>query len=362
MIRRMASHTGQRAATNPWAWYTDPAIAALEHERIFARSWQYAGHLGQLRQPGSYFASDCGPIPVVVTRDREDVLRAFINACRHRGSLVASGEGCRNSLQCPYHAWTYGLDGQLRAAPRSDQEAGFEKDALGLRPASVDRWGPLVFVNPDPDAAPLADALGSLPAICAEHGLDLDALEFHERVPYVIPGNWKIAVENYLECYHCELNHPGLMSVVDEDRYTLSSEGLHSSQVTPVKAAALEAGSRAPYDVHGEFAVGHFHFLWPNLKVNVSPGRPNLSVGPVIPGPTPETSRGFLDYFYAPGTPPGWIADFLEFDNQVGAEDRLLIEGVQRGVANGLLREGRMLLASEHLMAHFQGLVRAALD
>src|SRR5690348_5481104 len=176
MIRRMASHTGQRAETYPWSWYTDPAIAALEHERIFARSWQYAGHLGQLPEPGSFFASDAGPIPIVVTRDREGVLRAFLNACRHRGSLVAQGEGCRNSLQCPYHAWTYGLDGRLRAAPRSDQEEGFEKDELGLRPASVDTWGPLVFVNPEPEAAPLAEALGSLPAICAEHGLDLDAL------------------------------------------------------------------------------------------------------------------------------------------------------------------------------------------
>jgi choline monooxygenase len=289
------------------------------------------------------------------------VLHGFLNACRHRGSLVASGEGCRNSLQCPYHAWTYGLDGRLRAAPRSDQEEGFRKDELGLRPASVELWGPLVFVNPDPDAAPLHETLGSLPAICAEHGLDLDALEFRERVPYVIPGNWKIAVENYLECYHCELNHPGLMSVVDEERYVLSSEGLHSSQVTPVNPAALEPGADAPYDVHGEYDTGHFHFLWPNLKLNVSPGRPNLSVGPVIPGPTPETSRGFLDYFYAPGTPDAWIAEFLEFDNQVGAEDRVLIEGVQRGVANGLLQEGRMLLASEHLMAHFQGLVRQSL-
>ncbi len=200
-----------------------------------------------------------------------------------------------------------------------------------------------------------------MPQVCAEHGLDLDALTFHERVPYEIPGNWKIAVENYLECYHCELNHPGLMAVVDEDRYTLSSEGLSSSQVTPVNAAALDPTAGAPYDVRGAYDTAHFHFVFPNLKVNVSPGRPNLSIGPVIPGPTPGTSRGFLDYWYAPGTDAAWIADFLEWDNQVGAEDRVLIEGVQRGVANGLLQEGRMLLASEHLMAHFQGLVRQSL-
>ena len=151
-----------------------------------------------------------GDSPILV-----EVWRGNMVESRHRGSVVVEGEGCRHTLQCPYHAWTYGLDGSLRAAPRSESEPHFEREALGLRPASVDTWGPLVFVNPDPEAAPLRQALGGLPSLVAEHGLDLDALEFHSRVPYEIPGNWKIAVENYLECYHCELNHPGLMRVID---------------------------------------------------------------------------------------------------------------------------------------------------
>jgi phenylpropionate dioxygenase-like ring-hydroxylating dioxygenase large terminal subunit len=178
--------------TLPWAWYADPEILRREGERIFAHAWQYAGHTGQVASGGSYFASTAGQIPVVVTRARDGALRAFLNVCRHRGHVVASGEGKRNALQCPYHAWTYDLDGRLRAAPRSDREPGFEADELGLMPIQVDTWGPFVFVNPDRDAPALADALGDVPARLAEI-LDVDALEFHFRAESELETNWKIS-------------------------------------------------------------------------------------------------------------------------------------------------------------------------
>ena len=124
--------------TIPWSWYSDPAILARELERIFRRSWQYAGHLGELQGPGSYFASDTGPVPVVITCDRDGELRGFVNVCRHRGALVACGAQRRGTLQCPYHAWTYDLDGRLRAAPRSAQDPAF--DAFTARAgAGLDR-------------------------------------------------------------------------------------------------------------------------------------------------------------------------------------------------------------------------------
>src|SRR5256712_8198712 len=165
--------------TLPWAWYSDPEVLRREGERIFARAWQYVGHAGRLAEPG-YFAGSAGQIPVVVTRARDGELRAFLNVCRHRGHVVASGSGTRETLQCPYHAWTYGLDGQLRAAPRSEREPGFDADELELVQIEVDTWGPFVFVNPDREAAPLADALGDVPARLAEI-LDVDALEFRFR-------------------------------------------------------------------------------------------------------------------------------------------------------------------------------------
>src|SRR5205807_7471588 len=140
-------------------------ILEREWERIFLSAWQYVGHVGQLAQPG-YFAAQVGRTPVVVTRERDGAVRGFVNVCRHRGFALAEGEGSRETLQCPYHAWTYGLDGRLRAAPRSEEEPHFPQDDLDLVPVAVDTWGPFIFANagPDPDPEPIAQALGSLSA------------------------------------------------------------------------------------------------------------------------------------------------------------------------------------------------------
>src|SRR4029079_18132822 len=116
-----------------------------------------------------------------------------------------------------------------------------------LVPMAVGTWGPFVFVNPDPAAGPLSEALGDLPAIVREHGLDVDALVFHHRVEYEIRANWKIAVENYLECYHCRLNHPGLVSVIDDRRLALEAAALRASQFNPVHPAhELPAAATPP--------------------------------------------------------------------------------------------------------------------
>ncbi len=197
--------------TLPWSWYVDPEILRREQERIFRTAWQYAGHLRQLPEPGTFFTGRAGRLPVVVTRARDGELRAFLNVCRHRGFPVADGEGRRETLQCPYHAWTYGLDGSLRAAPRSDEEPDFRKEELGLCAVAVGTWGPFVFVNAGPDPEPLADALGSMPAQVAELGLDVDALRHHVRWEAEVAANWKIVCENFLECYHCQVAHPRLL-------------------------------------------------------------------------------------------------------------------------------------------------------
>ncbi|HTE61503.1 MAG TPA: aromatic ring-hydroxylating dioxygenase subunit alpha, partial [Solirubrobacteraceae bacterium] len=274
----------------PWSWYEDPAVARVERDRIFRRAWQYAGRLEELTAPGSFAAAHVAGMPVVLTRDGDDDLRAFANVCRHRGAVVAHGAGERGTLQCPYHAWTYGLDGGLRAAPRTRDDPDFDAGQLGLVPMAVGAWGPFVFVNPDPDAAPLADALGDLPAVVAAHGLDVDRVRFHHRVEYEIRANWKIALENYLECYHCQLNHPGLVTVIDDRRLTLETRGLRASQFNP---------AHPDFDVGDGNPRAQFHLLFPSLKVNVEPGPANLSIGLVWPV-APDRCRGFLDYFFAP--------------------------------------------------------------
>jgi phenylpropionate dioxygenase-like ring-hydroxylating dioxygenase large terminal subunit len=326
--------------TLPWSWYTDPEVLRREQERIFRGTWQYVGHEGELPEPGTFLAARAADVPVVLTRAGDGELRAFLNVCRHRGSVVVDGGGKRESLQCPYHAWTYGLDGSLRAAPRAGE--GIERDSLGLVPLSLERVGPFLFVNTDPGAAPLAETLGPV-----ADALPLERLRFHHRSEYVVEANWKIACENYLECYHCAVAHPGFSAVMDVSpgEYKLVEGTLHSSQYVHAK---------------GNGAVGQFHFVWPNLKVNVYPGRPNVSIGPVWPE-GPERTAGFLDYFFAEGEDEGWIRDVVELDDQVGREDTELVARVQRGVRSGALASGTLLGESERLIAHFDRLVRAAL-
>jgi len=343
--------------TLPWSWYTDSAVHQLEQERIFRRHWQYVGRVDEIAEPASFTTARAGDVPVLLVRDEEGALRAFLNVCRHRGSLVCTGAGSRRTLQCPYHAWTYGLDGRLLNAPRLDREGGVETDGLGLVGLRLETWGPFAFVNPDADAEPLSDYLGDIPRQVEDAGIDVDGLRFLRRSESECEANWKICAENYLECYHCPTAHPVFSEVVDvsPDTYGLEEHGWRMSQVGPVRPEPC--GS---FDPSGEVARGQFHLVFPNTVVNVMPGRPNLSIGPLVPL-SPERTYRFLDYLVAPDADDEWVADMLEFDDQVGAEDRALVERVQAGVRSGLVEDGRLLPESERLVAHFQGLVLSAL-
>jgi phenylpropionate dioxygenase-like ring-hydroxylating dioxygenase large terminal subunit len=344
--------------TVPWSWYSDPAILELELERIFRCSWQYAGHRGELQGPGSYFTSATGPVPIVITLDSEGTLRGFVNVCRHRGAIVAAEPAKRGTIQCPYHAWTYGLDGSLRAAPRGGDDPAFDAGRMGLLPVSVGTWGPFVFANPDPQAEPLHDALGDLPEVVAEHGLDVDSLRFNRRVRYQIQANWKIALENYLECYHCQLNHPRLVEVIDERRLELQSAGLRTSQFAPVDSRSLNG--QGPIDAHGEVTSAQNHLWFPTLKFNVLPGHPNLSIGPLWPT-SPVACEGYLDYWFGDSADETWIDELFVLDTQIGAEDTALVEAVQRGAGAGMIDRGWVLGGAETLIGHFHDYARERL-
>ncbi len=350
----------ERGMTLPASWYSNSAVHRLEQERIFGRSWQYAGVLSQVAEPGQYLTCAAGDVPIVVVRDRRRALRAHVNVCRHRGHLVAEGCGKRETLQCPYHAWTYDLDGSLRSAPRSDREPGFDASEWSLRPAAVDTWGPLVFVSPDPDAAPLAETLGDVPDALAAAGLDLTALEFRGRSrEWIVQANWKLVVENYLECYHCPVAHPSFSRLidVDPDAYRLTTGRWTSSQFGVVEQ---RTPSRFPYDPAGAVQAAQFHFVWPNWSLNVFPGPANVRVLVFQPD-GPDRTATFVDGFWAPGTPEDVIAEITEFGAVVGAEDTALVESVHAGLATGLVEQGRLLLDSERLIQHFQLLVHDAL-
>ncbi|MDQ2984802.1 MAG: aromatic ring-hydroxylating dioxygenase subunit alpha [Actinomycetota bacterium] len=342
--------------TLPATWYgRDQSVYDRELETIFARAWQYAARADQVAEPSSYVATRVGHIPVVLVRDDEGELRGFVNVCRHRGHLVAQGEGQRQSLQCPYHAWTYGLDGCLRAAPRSEREPGFDFDRYSLLPVSVGTFGPFVFANPDPEAPPLEDALGRLPEHLAASGIDFGRLRFHRRDQWSVPVNWKIGIENYLECYHCPVAHPGFSKLidVDPDAYVLQAHGLLASQFGPVRR---NGGGTLPYEPVGEIKASQFHHLWPNLTINVPPGPMSMSVDTWIPAGQHEI-RGTTDRYFAEDVPERVTQEMMAFSTQVASEDRALVESVQQGLDSGMVPHGRLLPESEQLLQHFQRLV-----
>ncbi len=348
--------------TLPASWYADPGVAEVERSRIFASTWQYAGYTAGLRDPGSFFTTQAGRIPVVVLRDGDGALRAFVNVCRHRGHLIASGAGCQQSLQCPYHAWTYALDGSLRRAPRAEREPGFDAAALSLVPLAVDTWGPFAFVNPDVEAAPLDETLGDLPALVAQSGVDLDGLQFHSHEEWTIEANWKVALENYLECYHCAVAHPGFSKVidVDPDAYRLLVSPTYSSQVGPVRESALRGIGKAPYVPRGDVTEAQYHFIWPNTTINIAPGPQNVSIESWVPT-GPRTTLEVTDYFFAPDVDEEQVKELLAFDWQVAEEDTALVVAVQAGLDSGAVPQGRLMQESEKLIADFQHRVRDAL-
>ena len=347
MYKRQQLHEGY---TLPADWYSDPVIFALEQRLIFARSWQYAGPVEWLAQSGSYFTAHAGHVPVVIVRD-DDTIRAFVNVCRHRAHLVAQGRGTRQSLQCPYHAWTYGLDGCLRSAPRAQHEATFRFEDLSLIPIACETAGPFVFVNPDADAAPLTDTLGDVLDQVTQGGIDFSALRLRSTQEWAAAGNWKNAIENNLECYHCPVAHPSFSRAIDvsPEAYRLRVEGQVMSQTGPVRHGSGELPE-------GEIVEAQYHMVFPNTSIDVVPGPPNVEVYSWVPDGL-AGMRGTVHYFYPESVTDTEIAQLQRFNAEVGGEDVALIASVQVGLDSGMVRQGRLMAESEQLISRFQRLV-----
>lgn len=344
--------------TLPYSHYTDPSILALERDRVLSRAWQYAGNVAELPAPGHVAPVELNGVPLLLTRSGDGEIRALVNVCSHRGSILADTPRMTEFITCPYHSWRYDLTGALLSAPRSAREPDFDPSDHALEPVPVGTWGPFIFVATDPQAPPLSEVLADLPEIVASNGIEVDELVFHGRVTSELRANWKICVENFLECYHCRIAHPGFSRAIDTsaDGYELATAPTFSTQRGPVRANPV-----ANFDPYGEIRRSQFHLLLPNTVINIMPGRPNLSIGPILPT-SPTSTRRFLDYFFGPEVPPDWMAGMLEFDDQVGREDAVLVESLQKGVAARPDRRGTLFMDSERLIAHFNDHVLAAID
>ena len=234
----------RRAETLPYSWYTDPDVAARRARADLPALVAVRRAIsGELDGPGSMFPTHVGGLPLVVVLDGDGELRAFLNVCRHRGTVLVHEPQRAARSSAPTTPGPTGSTASLRGAPRSKDEPDFDMDCLGLVPAQVGTWGPFVFANPDIDAPGLDVALGDLPEVVAENGIDVDALRFHDRGAYEIKANWKIAIENYLECYHCQLNHPGFVKVIDEQRQRMEV-GRPSPQPVPARPRRTHTPTR----------------------------------------------------------------------------------------------------------------------
>lgn len=200
----------------PTAWYLDQAHYERELEAIWYRDWIGVGRLEQIPKPGDWFVARIGTQQVIVTRDTDGNVRAFHNTCRHRGSILcteSSGHFMNGRIICPYHTWTYGLDGSLLATPRRVDSDDFDFGNYPLYRVAVDTWGGFIFICLDEQPArPLSDALGKEARELESWPL-ADMVVAHEEV-VELACNWKIFWENYNECYHCPRIHPELCKVV----------------------------------------------------------------------------------------------------------------------------------------------------
>ncbi|OLB56713.1 MAG: 2Fe-2S ferredoxin [Ktedonobacter sp. 13_2_20CM_2_56_8] len=202
-------------STLPGRYYYDPAIYEMELERIFSQMWVCVGRADAITGAGAYEVVTVGRESIIVVRGRDDVLRAFLNVCRHRGARLcneASGK-LKGSIQCRYHAWTYGLDGRLIGAPNVLSDEQFERALFGLLPVALEVWEGLVWLNLGDDPASIADQLNE-PIIerfggyAAFARYDVGNLKVGKRIAYDMQANWKLVLENFMECYHCGPMHP----------------------------------------------------------------------------------------------------------------------------------------------------------
>ena len=339
--------------------YQEPGFLQLDREQIFHRSWQFLCHEAKLAEPGSYVTADVQGQSVFASRGQNGELRGFYNVCKHRGHELLSGEGKKNLIVCPYHAWCYNLDGSLQLARRSEFLKNFDTSTIRLDQVRVEVFCHLVFVNLDIDAVPLAEQSGDLASEILRYAPDLADLKFAHRLTYNINANWKSVVDNFLECYHCPVAHKDFCTLVDMDTYKVKTHGIYSSHMA--KAGVSDNNA---YGVENATVTDHaVWYLWPNTTLMRYPGRGNFMVWRFIPT-GPETTYEEFDFFFETETPNEDEMEAIKFiDDVLQPEDIGLVESVQRGMRTPAFNQGRFLVdpeesgMSEHAVHHFHSLV-----
>ena len=328
-----------RASTIPGDWYTDLRVERLERDTVWSRTWQVAGRVDQVAEPGQFITTEIAGEPIVVVRGSDGVLRALFNVCRHHAAAVMTAPcGKVDRLRCPYHGWTYDLAGRLRGVPEFDGVEAFDRDATGLVPVSVAVWEKLVFVHLDPDPIPLADYLGDLVGQIAP--LELSKLSFCERREYELACNWKVFVDNYLDGgYHVPHLHRGLNSILDYTDYTIDNFERFCLQSSPIDASK---GEPATASVRKGRAL--YYWVYPNLMLNWYDGY--LDTNLVVPLAIDRTKVIFEFYFDDLGQTER-NRDSMAVSERIQDEDHAICESVQKGLGSRAYRAGRLSVRRE---------------
>jgi choline monooxygenase len=331
----------EMAYTIPAAWYVDERITRLEKQQVFGTNWIAVGRTDQVATAGQFFTFDLAGEPLVIVRGTDNKMRAFFNVCRHHAAAVATAPcGVAQLLRCPYHGWTYGLDGSLKGTPEFTGVCNFDRAENGLLPVRVETWESFIFVNLDQQAPALEDYLGDLPERLAP--LSIAGLGFFARKSYTLACNWKVYIDNYLDGgYHVPHLHKALNSVLDYteytiengERYTLQSSPLVASQDTSV--AQTRTGDRA-----------YYYWLYPNFMINIYQGVMDTNL--VLPLGT-DRCRVIFDFFFADTSAEKiqYNEESVAVSDRVQAEDVDICESVQRGLHSRAYNAGRLSVRRE---------------
>jgi phenylpropionate dioxygenase-like ring-hydroxylating dioxygenase large terminal subunit len=347
-------------------YYTDPQVFEAEKAGLLARTWQFACHASQLEAPGDYLAFALGDESLVCIKGRDGVIRTFYNVCQHRAHQLLDGAGSTRVIVCPYHAWTYELTGRLRAAPNARAVPGFEASKICLTEVRTEVFLGFVFVNLDPDAAPMDDWFPGARAELDSFVPNWAELKPLEWVEIAENCNWKVSVENYSECYHCALNHPTFATgVIKPESYDIQPRG-HCLRHT------TEAGDpgQMSYDIDSGLPNNDKYaswFLWPMFSFQVYPGNLlNTYHWRALDADHVVVWRG---WYSVGGQDNDTVRRMASQDRATTVEEDIhLVESVQRGLRSRGYVPGPLVINpkggvnSEHAIMHLQKWFKKAFD
>jgi choline monooxygenase len=338
-----------RASTIPSSWYTDKNLYERELQTVFSNTWQYAARKDQLGAPGRYVTTDIAGEPLVITRGTDNVLRAFFNVCRHHAAAVMTEpEGQAAQLRCPYHGWTYSLEGELKGTPDFSGVCNFDREKNGLVPVQLGEWENWVFVKLNENGPSIVEFFGS-ELVNQISPLKLDGLHWQERRHYSFDCNWKVFVDNYLDGgYHVPYLHKGLDSVLDYSNYMIENGERFCLQWSPLVSEGAEAQTGAVRK--GDRAL--YYWIYPNFMINWYDGVMDTNL--VIPRGVDQTEVIFDFYF------PDVTSEAARQKNQASIdvgqriqdEDVGICKSVQKGLNSRAYNAGRLSVrreAGEHL-------------